>query len=193
MTVRDLDSYQEQLPSSADLLALASRSGVDGELSSLRLILQLMHFARSAQSALFDDMQNTYGISRGRFVLLVSLRENGELTVNDLAARLGVSAASTSVMIKRMLAEEEPLIVRSVNPLARHSFNIRLSARGEALVDNLVAKHLKTVTKILLRMTELPQDHPFSFRELSDLVSGTLLQIEHALALLAQRLAWNKQ
>ena len=42
-------------------------------------------------------------------------------------------------------------------------------------------------------MTELPQDHPFSFRELSDLVSGTLLQIEHALALLAQRLAWNKQ
>ncbi len=149
MTVRDLDSYQEQLPSSADLLALASRSGVDGELSSLRLILQLMHFARSAQSALFDDMQNTYGISRGRFVLLVSLRENGELTVNDLAARLGVSAASTSVMIKRMLAEEEPLIVRSVNPLARHSFNIRLSARGEALVDNLVAKHLKTVTTLL--------------------------------------------
>lgn len=149
MTVRDLDSYQEQLPSAADLLALASRIGLEGELSSLRLILQLLHFARHAQSALFDEMQSTYGISRGRFVLLVSLREKGELTVNELSARLGVSAASTSVMLKRMLAEAEPLIIRSVNPLARHSFNIRLSAQGEALVDKLIAQHLKTVVGLL--------------------------------------------
>ena len=75
---------------------------------------------------------------------------------------------TTSVMIKRMLAEEEPLIVRSVNPLARHSFNIRLSARGEALVDNLVAKHLKTVTTLL---TPLNHEERQSLQEILEKLS----------------------
>ncbi|HIV14350.1 MAG TPA: MarR family transcriptional regulator [Candidatus Avisuccinivibrio pullicola] len=157
MSTSELDSYRESLPSAQDLMALAARVGLEGELSSLRLVLKLLHFARQAQNALFERMQREEGISRGRFVLLVTLRERGELTVNELSARLGVSAASTSVMLRRMSAESSPLIARSVNPGARHSFKIRLTARGEDLVDRLTAEHVKTVGELLSPLGESGQ------------------------------------
>lgn len=60
-------------------------------------------------------------------------------------------------MLRRMSAEISPLIARSVNPGARHSFKIRLTARGEDLVDRLTAEHVKTVGELLSPLGESGQ------------------------------------
>lgn len=139
-----------KMPTLEQIQALVSRQG--GKICDaydLLLILKLMHVGDYAHHEILDSLDKNHGISEGRFLLLVSLREAGTLKITDLAQKLGVSAASASVMISRMLKDKEPLIVRHSNQEGGYSFVVSLSPKGEELVDRLISLHLKRVHDLI--------------------------------------------
>ncbi len=129
-------------PSLDDLYALAGKLGASCDLSVLNLGLNLIDIAEVISEEIFYPLNKDLGISRGRFVLLAVLRQVGSITVTELAKRLGVAPASTSIMVKRLASKPDPLITREANSKGGYSFVISLTTRGEALIDKLVLEHV---------------------------------------------------
>ena len=63
------------------------------------------------------------------------------MTPGELAERLGVADATVSVMVKRMLREDRPLIERISSPTDRRSVLVALSHEGWALLQRTAPGH----------------------------------------------------
>ena len=75
----------------------------------------------------------------------MSLYSEGETSAGDLALRIGVTPATVSVMVKRMLTTSNPLISMTKNDEDGRSRLITLTEAGITLIQNALPDHLKSI------------------------------------------------
>jgi len=100
----------------------------------------------SAQS--LAEIEDTVTVTQ--FRTLVVLDGHGEMNLNGLAERLGVTPSTAMRMIDRLLAGQ--LVTRRENPDNRREVVLALTAQGEKLVRQVTAVRRREITKIVTGM-----------------------------------------
>ncbi len=144
-----MDSIKRILPSRQELVAFANEHfGGEGVLS-IEMVLHLMAVADTVRNRLYAPIRSKFGLSEGRFTLLLELKaKERPLPVTTLASNIGISAATCSIMIKRMLQESEPLIGKIGSPRGGNSFLIFITQKGEEVIGKALEVHSSNLKKI---------------------------------------------
>ncbi|HEX6960088.1 MAG TPA: MarR family transcriptional regulator [Ferrovibrio sp.] len=98
---------------------------------------------RIAQVAVFEDFARIVGrladrmgeLTPGRFSLLTLLRHNPGINQTDLSRAVGLDKSTLTPALDQL--ERKGLIVRERTAADRRTYALRLSERGEALLDSL--------------------------------------------------------
>lgn len=101
---------------------------------------------RIAQVAVFEDFSHIVGrladrmgeLTPGRFSLLTLLRHNPGINQTDLSRAVGLDKSTLTPALDQL--ERKGLIVRERTVADRRTYALRLSERGEALLDGLDSK-----------------------------------------------------
>lgn len=86
-------------------------------------------------------------LSVSQFKLLMTVRHHREMTVKELAAKLGVSPPSVSVMVDKLV--ERKLLIRDRSPQDRRKVVIQVSPNEEACLDAMEERVLQVFTRLL--------------------------------------------
>jgi DNA-binding MarR family transcriptional regulator len=112
-------------------------------------------FARlsRAQASAGDAIEATlagFGINRGEFDVLASLRRSGkpfELSAGALAQAVVLSPSAMTNRLKRL--EEHDLVTRRPDPANGRVVLVSLTSAGRRLVDKAVVAHVATLDRLL--------------------------------------------
>lgn len=115
------------------------------DVSGVDLVLSLITTADLIRSSIYAQLMQDYDVSEGKFALLMSLYSEGETCARDLALRIGVTQATVSIMVKRMLAANNPLISMSKSGNDGRSRLIALTSTGVNLIQKALPNHLKAI------------------------------------------------
>ena len=108
-------------------------------LSAVDLLLHLTCAADIAREEIYRPLQD-------KLSLLMTLKDaGGEMSIGMLAQHLGVTDATTSIMISRMLKEAQPLVERNSSMLDRRAVMVRITARGEQVLASVLPEHYRKV------------------------------------------------
>lgn len=139
-------NYKSRKLPSRETLARAQRFNDDIiDVSGVDLVLSLITTADLIRSNIYAQLTKDYDVSEGKFALLMSLFSEGETCASDLALRIGVTPATVSVMVKRMLVATSPLITMSKSGEDGRSRLISLTEVGEKLIQKALPNHLKSI------------------------------------------------
>lgn len=133
------------LPSRETLARAQNLSEHTVDVSGVDLVLSLITTADLIRSSIYAQLAKDYDVSEGKFALLMSLYSEGETCTSELALRVGVTPATISVMVKRMLAAKSPLICIAKNGDDGRSRLISLSSDGVKLIQKALPNHLKAI------------------------------------------------
>lgn len=124
----------------------ASRDRLTAEaLSQLDALMSLRRRAFCAQP-LYRE------VSLPQLHVLITLREQGAMTVTELATVLGISAPSASSIVDRM--EEHGLVERIRDEIDRRVVHVRLASRGQTVIEELVGLKRDQLHRILAAMSD---------------------------------------
>lgn len=138
--------YKARILPTRDALSRVQKQGnLDTDVSGIDLVLNLITTADLIRASIYKQLTENHGISEGKFALLMSLYGEGATTASDLALRIGVTPATVSIMVKRMLAVPEPLISMSINNDDGRSRLITLTSVGLELIKQSLPEHFKSV------------------------------------------------
>ncbi len=166
-----MDYKKRILPTQSEFMELSRRTGSaaddageseDSRAKEVEGIDFIVHFLATAdvlRERLFAALQQDFGLSEGRFVLLTALKvRKTPQPLTTLAAFTGVSPATCSVMVKRMLAEKEPLICRHGPEPGSKKVLISLTPAGEETADKALRQQHQRCLELarLLPAEELP-------------------------------------
>ena len=115
------------------------------------------------------------GLGPGDFNVLAALRRAGppyELTAGDLREALMVTSGAITKQVDRLLAQG--LVERRAAGHDARIRNVRLTAQGVALVDELVSVHLDNERRLLSSLTEHQRG------ELADILESLARDLEDA-------------
>jgi len=140
------------LPTRDVLMKTAEAAPIPFSPEAPALVLTLINAGYLINQEIISYMENEFGISEGKFVLLMALKTKG-CSIKELAARVGVSVPTISVMLSRMRAQTHPLVaVRRMKGDAREK-RVTITKDGLALLDQLLPGHFKRVMDFAGRLT----------------------------------------
>lgn len=151
-----MSGIKRSLPSRQELSDFAAAHFKGRGAQSVDMILHLLAAADEVRHSLY---QQNGTLSEGRLILLTELKAKGRpLPVSELAANLGVSAATCSVMVKRMLGEKEPLIAKQKTAGSGHISLISLTEQGNAVLSSVLPEHFEALHKLASVLTDTEQE-----------------------------------
>ena len=140
---------QENLSAVDLLLHLTCAAQLSGHLYA--------HFVPAVRE-IYRPLQDTARLSEGKLSLLMTLKDaGGEMSIGMLAQHLGVTDATTSIMISRMLKEAQPLVERNSSTLDRRAVMVRITARGEQVLASVLPEHYRKVLAFSEALTQAEQ------------------------------------
>jgi len=95
-----------------------------------------------------------YGLSPGRFVILMGLRHRFEQTATpaDLANHAGVKRATITGLLEGL--EKEGLVDRTERADDRRSVHIRLTKKGNRLLERILPNHYARIGRLMKKLTK---------------------------------------
>lgn len=125
--------------------------------AGIDMVLNLMSAGDIIRHGIYSDLER-HGISEGKFSLLVNLSHAGALSVQEAARRMGVAAATVSVMVRRMLAAREPLIAARPDPDDGRGRLLELTDVGRRLLSDVFPQHIEAVRRFAMLYNNLERD-----------------------------------
>ena len=116
---------------------------------STGIVELLFEFQKKVYGAIKSDIKGL-NWSMPQMDILRSLSEYESLTLTELAAQVGVSKPSASVMIDTM--ERHGLVARAVTENDRRSIAIRLTPKSKKLVRAIAEKKTQLIEKLLEKL-----------------------------------------
>ena len=110
-------------------------------------LLQHHIFSTFAQLSAEKQDGNEMELSVSQFKLLMMVRHHGEVTLKELAQRLGVSPPSVSVMVDKLV--DRKLLTREQSQQDRRKVVIQVSPDEKTCLDAMEEKVLHAFTKLL--------------------------------------------
>lgn len=102
----------------------------------------------------FEAFLTKQGTSQGKFTVLMLLNRNPEVGISpsDLADRSGVTRATITGLLDGL--SREKLIVRENDTGDRRKAVVRLTARGQKLLDGMVPVYFEQVAELMRDLSE---------------------------------------
>ena len=125
---------------------------------ALDMLLHLTFAADAAREEIYRPLQTEAHLSEGKLLLLTVLhRAGGEMSSGMLAHHLGVTDATVSIMVSRMLKESEPLVVRRVSKLDRRAVVVSITPAGEDLLKSVLPRYSADIVAFSQSLTRSEQ------------------------------------
>ena len=131
------------------------RPGVD--VTALAIMGRLFRVAELANDELGGGLRG-YGLPAGWFDVLAALRRAGppyELTPTELMRAMMLSSGGVTKRLDRLVAAR--LVTRRPDPADRRGVIVRLTPRGEQLIDRALVEHVANEEEILEALTPAEQ------------------------------------
>lgn len=155
-----------------DRAALQSLAQQYSELNieAVETCLAFLRATADVQSAL-DAHFGRYGLSMGKFTLLMQLFQAGEagLTPSDCAVRLAVSRATITGLLDGL--ERDRLIERRPCPSDRRRLSVHLTEAGRSLMQRLLPDHFCRTAGLMTHLS--PGEQQILVQLLGKLQAGT--------------------
>ena len=123
-------------------LSLWKAQKPDLEADEMLMIGRLINCSIQAFNHL-DALYESYGINRGEFDVLATVRRNGapyELSPTHIFSSLMISSGTMTNRLQQL--EKKGLITRCCNPEDARSLLVKLSDEGLKLIDQLIYDHV---------------------------------------------------
>ena len=75
----------------------------DVDVAGVEMMLYLTSTARLIHDEIYAALEDGMGLTEGKFTMLMVLLDKGSLPVVELSAHMGVTPATASIMLRRML------------------------------------------------------------------------------------------
>lgn len=131
----------------------------DLDVSAMGVFGRLSRAASLLQKSLAETFEG-YGLNRGEFDVLATLRRSGDpysLTPTALYRSMMLSSAAMTNRIDRL--EERGLVARGPDPDDRRGVRISLSAEGLDLIERAVETHVEGEERLLEALSEEERQH----------------------------------
>lgn len=111
------------------------------ETEGLKLWLELVRTSNQFFSKMDEKFRQHYGQSISRFDVLSQLarEDQGELSIGELGSLLIASKGNITGLLQRM--SKDKLVIKKANPLDGRSFQIKISAKGLNLFNQMATSH----------------------------------------------------
>ncbi len=140
-----------------NLLNIHPRQLNPSEITALDLLLHLTFAADAVRDKVYRPIQDV-GLSEAKLLLLATLKKaGGSMSLGMLARQLGVTDATTSIMLSRMLKESDPLVQRSINPMDRRAVTLSLTDKGEETLRTALPNYFKQIADFSETLTQAEQ------------------------------------
>ncbi len=130
--------YLQNLPSQEEIQARVQGLGAEVDVQPLYSNMLFMKVAAELETH-FDALLSDYGLSSGRFTLLILLRNHPEgLKPSELALQLGVTQATISGLLNNL--EKLELVSRQTHQSDGRAFVIKLTQKGHETIQDIFPK-----------------------------------------------------
>jgi DNA-binding MarR family transcriptional regulator len=132
-----------------ELVEQWARERPDLDRSSMAVLGRIERLAELLDE-IFTPTLARYGLTRGDFDVLATLRRSGkpyQLTPTALSRAMMISSGGTTKRVDRL--EERGLLERSPDPNDRRGIVVALTPRGVQVVDEAVAAHVADEQRVL--------------------------------------------
>lgn len=117
-----------------------------------------LYSAQQAMQAAYKPLLEPLGLTYPQYLAMSALWAEGEQTVGQLGATLGLETNTLTPLLKRL--EAAGLVTRRRDPADERQVRVALSPQGEALRDAA-----RTVQRCFLDATGLPLDEAVALRD----------------------------
>ena len=144
-TPRDLPDYQT-------LLHLA-KYYPELDITSVQTCLAFLNATADVYQA-FDAHFARYGLSMGKFTILMQLLQAGEqgLTPSECAERAGVTRGTITGLLDGL--ERDGLVKRQPHPADRRMLTIQLTPKGKQLLEQMLPDHFCRTTNLMTNLSD---------------------------------------
>lgn len=119
----------------------------------LRLWFRMLKAVRYVENDLRERLRQGFDMTLPRFdVLAVLLAAPDGLRMTELSQQLMVSNGNVTGIVDRLVADG--LVERETMQNDRRAFLIRISVRGEQLMQEITARHLEWIDELFADVTE---------------------------------------
>ena len=121
--------------------------------SALKICAELMRTG-SGLLATFDTVLGKYGLSQGRFLVLIVMNRTPDKENNpsSMAEKLGVKRATMTGLLDGL--GKDNLIERVSDARDRRKIGIRLTANGRQLLDEMLPDYYRHMAKLTANLSE---------------------------------------
>ncbi len=120
--------------------------------SEVLAMLRVVRAAEEVQEAVLEGLTRRFGISGGKFgVLLILYLKERDLAPSDLARIAGVTRATISMMLSRM--KRDGLVTEVADEKDGRQKHIHLTEAGRALMEELLPVHYQQVSQLMGKLT----------------------------------------
>ena len=134
--------------------AIGHLRGLEGSRQSSARIADALQAVRGLVQALTRSaraVESKTGVSNAQLFLLRQIRDQPNITVNELAARAMTHQSTVSIVLSRL--ERRALITRGMSKLDRRSVVLRLTAAGRRLLRRAPTPATSEILDALQRLT----------------------------------------
>ncbi len=112
--------------------------------------------AHSTFSKLTDENIRSFGLTPPQFGVLECLGHLGSMTLGGLCKKQLVSGGNMTVVVDNLA--KDGLVERVPSTEDRRSIQVRLTAKGKRLFDEIFVKHAKCISNLTSVLTDKEQD-----------------------------------
>jgi DNA-binding MarR family transcriptional regulator len=143
---RDLPSFSEIRELTEDIIGV--------EATAIFTAMRTFEIADALASAVESNLRHQFGLSIGRFSLLMILHRHSEseLTPSDLARRAAVTRATVTGLLDGL--EEEGLVERHAHSTDRRRISLKLTAAGKAFIAKLIPAYAPRLSAVASGLSE---------------------------------------
>jgi DNA-binding MarR family transcriptional regulator len=143
---RDLPSFGEIRELTKNLIGV--------EPTAIFTAMRTLEVADALAGAVEFNLRHQFGLSIGRFSLLMILHRHSEseLTPSDLAQRAAVTRATVTGLLDGL--EEDGLVERQAHSTDRRRIALRLTAAGKAFIARLIPVYAPRLSAVASGLSE---------------------------------------
>lgn len=121
--------------------------------SAVLAMLQIMQAAEEIRCDVHQYLEASYQISETKLRVMIVLHQNTSgITPSELAKKTGVTKATISVMLRRMI--RDGYVSSMINPADKREKKMVLTLEGTKLMDSILPEHYAKISHLMSRLTE---------------------------------------
>ncbi|HEX2112883.1 MAG TPA: MarR family transcriptional regulator [Alphaproteobacteria bacterium] len=133
----------------------AAQAAKDDDVASYVLEQQVGHLLRRAHqrhTTIFQDGMGDVQLTPTQYAALVKIRDLGQISQNQLGRLTAMDPATIQGVVQRLAARG--LVDRTADPHDRRLMQLRLTAKGRALVQTAIARGIGITEATLAPLSE---------------------------------------